>query len=78
MGKKPRLTDGAVCLDMVITARRLRRAQHADKPGALVVRWRRGEANVMELFWRLVAIVFLMGSVTALVAWMLLSYPIEH
>jgi len=32
----------------------------------------------MELFWRLVAIVFLMGSVTALVAWMLLSYPIEH
>jgi len=32
----------------------------------------------MERFWRWVAMIFLMGSVTALVAWMLLSYPIEH
>ena len=32
----------------------------------------------MERFWRLVAMVFLMGSVTALVTWMLLSVPIQH
>jgi len=32
----------------------------------------------MERFWRLVAMIFLMGGVTALVAWMLLSVPIQH